>query len=428
MNISRSFFSLYFFVIAIFVIASWVLDEAWNSYIEQDVESYTGYQMMLRAVGDYMVQHPEENWSKVADGVSEKYQVPLSLISSEQLANKDELANQLKDNDIHIYYDDEKVMLYYWIANTNSILEFGPAKLPSRPNLKAYVRAILLLALGALLFIWIWPMSRDLNNLKYSTNQLADGNFETRVSEAKSSMVKPMVNTFNMMASKVKQLLEAHKELTNAVAHELRTPLARSKFALQILEGVEDPEKRAKYQQQIKGDIAELEELINEMLLYSSMENTQPEMLIESTNIEDIVQSQIAQYQHYHGDIELVTKEDNIFAACDGHFIDRAMNNYIANAVKYGRDKIRITIEKDEEFCTLTVEDNGEGVSDEFKAVVFDAFSRGDESRNRETGGFGLGLAIVSRIMHWHHGTAGLKDSELGGAAFYLKWPLKVEE
>jgi len=427
MNISRSFFSLYFFVIAIFVIASWILDEAWNSYIEQDVESYTGYQMMLRAVGDYMVQHPEENWSKVADGVSKKYQVPLKLISSAQLAGRDELSNQLKDNDIHIYYDDEKVMLYYWIANTDSILEFGPAKLPSRPNLKAYVRAILLLALGALLFIWVWPMSRDLNHLKYSTNQLADGNFETRVPEAKSSMVKPMVNTFNMMAQKVKQLLEAHKELTNAVAHELRTPLARSKFALQILEGIDDLEKRAKYQEQIKSDIGELEALINEMLLYSSMENTQPDMLFESTNINDIVQAQVEQYQHYQGDIELVANTA-VYAECDGHFIDRALNNYIANAVKYGHDKIRISIEKDEEFCTLTVEDNGEGVSDQFKAVVFDAFSRGDESRNRETGGFGLGLAIVSRIMHWHGGLAGIKDSDLGGAAFYLKWPLKTVE
>ena len=73
----------------------------------------------------------------------------------------------------------------------------------------------------------------------------------------------------------------------------------------------------------------------------------------------------------------------------------------------------------------VTVEDDGEGVSDELKPVIFDAFSRGDKSRNRETGGFGLGLAIVSRIMEWHQGSVDVVDSELGGACFVLSWPLK---
>lgn len=75
--------------------------------------------------------------------------------------------------------------------------------------------------------------------------------------------------------------------------------------------------------------------------------------------------------------------------------------------------------------CSICVEDNGEGVSDEFKAVIFDAFSRGDQSRNRETGGFGLGLAIVARIMEWHQGEASISDSALGGAAFTLTWPVE---
>ncbi len=75
--------------------------------------------------------------------------------------------------------------------------------------------------------------------------------------------------------------------------------------------------------------------------------------------------------------------------------------------------------------CCICVEDDGEGVTDEFKAVIFDAFSRGDKSRDRETGGFGLGLAIVARIMEWHQGTASVSDSELGGAAFSLIWPVE---
>jgi two-component system OmpR family sensor kinase/two-component system sensor histidine kinase RstB len=85
-----------------------------------------------------------------------------------------------------------------------------------------------------------------------------------------------------------------------------------------------------------------------------------------------------------------------------------------------------VTLSIENEQCKICVEDNGDGVSDEFKRVIFDAFSRGDQSRNRETGGFGLGLAIVARIMEWHQGQATIGDSKLGGASFTLTWPVKL--
>ena len=106
--------------------------------------------------------------------------------------------------------------------------------------------------------------------------------------------------------------------------------------------------------------------------------------------------------------------------------MDRAVNNFISNAIKYGNDKVRVTLSLENEQCQICVEDDGDGVSDEFKQVIFDAFSRGDQSRNRETGGFGLGLAIVARIMEWHQGQASIGDSELGGVAFTLTWPAKL--
>jgi two-component system OmpR family sensor kinase/two-component system sensor histidine kinase RstB len=106
--------------------------------------------------------------------------------------------------------------------------------------------------------------------------------------------------------------------------------------------------------------------------------------------------------------------------------------NFISNAIKYGAGEVRVTVsqvdsdnDKKTRWCRICVEDNGDGISDEFKTVIFDAFSRGDQSRNRETGGFGLGLAIVARIMEWHQGEASIADSDLGGAAFTLTWPIE---
>ncbi len=427
----RSFFSLYFFIITAFIIFSWLLDNVWNSYIEQDVESYTGYKTMLVAVGDYVQKHPKIEWQTLVKRTGERYELPLELIS---LATFDAMEHKdhhvLKKESTHVYYYNDMVVLHYLIPDTESVITLGPAKMPTRPRIKAIYRVFILAFFGVIIFIWLWPMSRDLEQLKIATGEFGQGNFNASAPTAKSAMVAPMMQSFNMMAERIKRLIEAHKELTSAVSHELRTPLARSKFALQMLSTVKDDEKRNKYQQQINSDICELEELINEMLIYAAFDSDRPALSFTSENIYDLVAKQVSTHKLINTQIELVDNAPNLVVICDIHFIDRALNNFISNAIKYGAGKVKVTIsttrsQGNQTLCSICVEDNGEGVSDEFKSVIFDAFSRGDQSRNRETGGFGLGLAIVSRIMEWHQGAANIEDSELGGASFTLTWPIE---
>ncbi|WP_114327287.1 ATP-binding protein [Candidatus Colwellia aromaticivorans] len=429
----RSFFSLYFLIISTFIIFSWLLDNVWNSYIEQDVESYTGYKTMLLAVGDYVQKHPKSEWESLVEQTGIRYQLPLKLISLstfDAMEHKDHHA--LKEEATHVYYYDDMVTLHYLIPNTESVITLGPAKMPTRPRIKAIYRVCILAFFGVIIFIWLWPMSRDLEQLKKATSEFGQGNFKASAPTAKSTMIAPMMQSFNMMAERIKRLIDAHKELTSAVSHELRTPLARSKFALQMLSTVKDEDKRQKYQQQINNDIRELEELINEMLIYASFDSDKPELCFTNENIYELVGKQITNHEQLETKIEFLDNAPDLLAICDNHFINRALNNFISNAIKYGAGKVRVTVsefdsdnDKKTRMCSICVEDNGDGVSDEFKAVIFDAFSRGDQSRNRETGGFGLGLAIVARIMEWHQGEASIADSDMGGAAFTLTWPIE---
>jgi len=427
MKLGRSFFNLYFFIISTFIIFSWALDEVWTSYLEQDIESYTGYKTLMMATGDYVQKHPEEEWENIIEKAGERWQLPLKLMSLEEVEAVDHTDhNALTHSSAHIYYFDEQVVIHYLIKNSNSVITLGPAKMPTRPRVKSTYRVMILATFGVVIFIWLWPMSRDLEELKKATRAFGNGQFDSKAPAAKSTMIAPMIASFNMMAARIKRLIEAHKELTNAVSHELRTPLARTKFALQMLDSIKDDGKRAKYQQQISNDVCELEELINEMLIYAAFDNDKPELNITRTDISALVKQQIAGHDQFVNSIELVNNLPDKFVSCDEHFMDRAVNNFISNAIKYGDDKVRVTLSVQNEQCQICVEDNGEGVSDEFKQVIFDAFSRGDQSRNRETGGFGLGLAIVARIMEWHQGQATIGDSELGGASFTLTWPVKL--
>jgi len=431
MKLHRSFFSLYFLVITTFIIFSWLLDEVWSSYLEQDIESYTGYKTMLHAVGDYIEPKPQNQWNELIKKTSERYKLPLSLMplaEFEKLEHSDH--KYLQEDTTHVYYYDDKVTIHHVMGDSGMVLNLGPAKMPTRPRIEALIRVLILATFGILLFIWLRPVSRDLDQLKKAAADFGQGHFTRRAPTAKSTMMAGMVRSFNMMAERIKRLIEAHKELTNAVSHELRTPLARSKFALQMLATAKDEEKKTKYINQITGDIVELEELINEMLIYAAFDSDKPDLSITAYQISDLINHQVSNHSQFDGEIEFVNNTNNLMVDYDNHFIDRALNNFINNAIKYGGGKVRITLSEKENTmgqneCIISIEDNGDGVSDEFKKIIFDAFSRGDQSRNRETGGFGLGLAIVARIMEWHQGNAKVSDSSLGGATFTLTWPTK---
>jgi two-component system OmpR family sensor kinase len=406
MKLGRSFFSLYFLIISIFIVFSWMLDEAWSSYLEQDLESYTGYKSMLLALSNYLEKHPEDQWQEILSKAAKQWQLPLKLMSAPEVkAISHQNHDVIKEKNTHIYYDNNAVEIHHRINNAGTVIVLGPAKMPTQPRLEALIRVILLATLACILFFWLRPLSRDLDQLQKTAIEFGQESFDVVAPQARSTMAAPMVTAFNTMASRIKRLIDAHKELSTAVAHELRTPLARTKFALEMLACTDDKAKQEKYRKAISKD--------------------KPEINFSEESLVNIVEKQVNNYQQFEQKINIINLLGNERVEVDRHFIGRALNNYISNAIKYGNGEIDITITKSEDHCQINVTDNGEGVCDDFKCTIFDAFSRGDVSRNRETGGFGLGLAIVCRIMEWHGGSASVVDSKNGGASFMLRWPIK---
>tara|TARA_R110000744_G_scaffold115366_2_gene215899 strand:- start:2660 stop:3952 length:1293 start_codon:yes stop_codon:yes gene_type:complete len=426
MKLGRSFFSLYFLIISIFIVFSWMLDEVWSSYLEQDIESYTGYKSMLLSLSNYLEKHPENEWQEIISGAAKQWQLPLKLMSEQQEKIISHQRNDvIKEDNTHIYYDNDAVEIHHRINSAGTVIVLGPAKMPTRPRVEALIRVILLACLACILFFWLRPLSRDLDQLRKTAIDFGQESFDVVAPKASSKMTEPMVTAFNTMASRIKRLIDAHKELSTAVAHELRTPLARTKFALQMLGCTDDKAKQEKYRTAISKDICELEQLINEMLIYASFDSDRPELNFNEESLVEIVEKQVSNYQQFDQKFNIINMLGDVSVQADRQFIGRALNNYISNAIKYGKGEIDITIMQKDDHCQIKVTDNGEGVSDDFKCTIFDAFSRGDTSRNRETGGFGLGLAIVCRIMEWHGGSASVVDSEHGGATFILSWPIK---
>src|SRR5690606_11470137 len=109
----------------------------------------------------------------------------------------------------------------------------------------------------------------------------------------------------------------------------------------------------------------------------------------------------------------------------DPAMMDLALSNLLVNACRYAASTIRIAFERDGERCALAVEDDGPGIPEAEREAVFKAFARLDDSRSRDTGVYGLGLASVARIAALHGGSAGAERSSLGGARIVVTWPYR---
>ncbi|MFT5814505.1 MAG: two-component system OmpR family sensor kinase, partial [Psychroserpens sp.] len=178
MKLSRSFFSLYFLIISIFIVFSWMLDEAWSSYLEQDIESYTGYKTMLLALSNYLEQHPEEQWEEILSRAAKQWQQPLKLMSPQAVkAIIHQRHDVIKEENTHIYYDNDAVEIHHRINDTGIVIVLGPAKMPTRPRVEALIRVILLASLACLLFFWLRPLSRDLDQLRKTAIEFGQESF-----------------------------------------------------------------------------------------------------------------------------------------------------------------------------------------------------------------------------------------------------------
>jgi len=221
----------------------------------------------------------------------------------------------------------------------------------------------------------------------------------------------------------VSQLIQSQKEMTAALSHEMRTPLARVRFAMAVLEGEVDEELHGQLRA-VNADVQQIDDLISDMLDYARLDHPGLRMDRQEVALEPWLKQVAAGCPPHEKALECVRDGGLEHACMEPRLMELALNNLLVNALRYAKQRVRVEITRDHDVYRLVVEDDGDGIPEADRAAVFRAFTRLDTSRNRETGGFGLGLAIVSRIAALHRGRviAGASRS-LGGARLALEWP-----
>ncbi|MBN9422023.1 MAG: two-component sensor histidine kinase [Candidatus Accumulibacter sp. 66-26] len=437
-SLSRLFFNFYLLAMGSFVAIAIFADFVISTAVKGITDDYTSRFMRgtIVLIEEDLFRKPRHEWQKTLKTLDEKFAYKLAIAERWSLKLPPKQAEKLDAGELAI--DAQGDILYHRLKQTSQVLVVGPLSPDRNPE---YQRGIPLdlrislltwsligLCLAIAVWFWIRPVWRDLEAMRKTARALGEGNFDARAPKERSRAFDLLAETLNGMAERIQRLIATQKELSSAISHELRTPIARMRFALEMIAETEGREERERLWRMMEGDLDELDSLIDSSLTYARFEREQPEVQVSQVEfapwLEDEVDAIRILGRKLEVSVDTTALPSGLVVQLDRKSMPYAIKNLLRNAIKYARTRIRVSAEIAGEQLLVHVDDDGLGIPEDERERVFSAFTRLDRSRDRGTGGYGLGLAIARLVLEQHGGSASAAESPLGGARFTLAWPL----
>jgi two-component system sensor histidine kinase RstB len=421
----KLFVQFYLLLIGCFLVAVLLIGAVYKQAVDKVGERYLSdlLRTTLSLIETELRGVPQELWSEklAQDGHRFTFHVQ---VEPEKSFDLDDASQQALERG-EIVMLEKNYLFLQKIDNSDFVLVAGPLRyLFFLHQLKWFDYALLIfigLSLAVPVLLWMRPHWQDLMTLEPTAVKLAHGHFSARARLPEKSGVRRVGQAFNRMADSIAELLASKKALTNAVAHELRTPLARLRYRLALMDGADE-----RTLQPMEKDLDEIDKLIEELLLHSKLDRPEAPLIPctfdAASWLDDRIEAQKALAPALNWIRQELDASTQAITA-DHHLLTRVLDNLLSNARRYTNTLVRISIKLEQGQHMLIVEDDGQGVPPEDRERVFAAFVRLDKSRDRSTGGHGLGLAIVERIARAHRGQVRVEASDEGGARFIFSWP-----
>jgi signal transduction histidine kinase len=287
-------------------------------------------------------------------------------------------------------------------------------------GLIAFLGALALaVALGA--YPVVRRMTRRLERLQAGVEDLGAGKLSARIPLEGKDEIARLTASFNRSAERIEQLVGSQKLLLANASHELRTPLTRLKLGLELMRREDGDDRRA----QIDADIAELDQLIEEILLASRLDAGAETLTLESVDLLGLAAEEASHYD------EVTVTGQPIVMQGDARLLRRMLRNLLDNAMRHGRPPIAVHVERDKDRAILQVVDHGDPIPVAERDAIFQPFNRSEfpsKAHGPALGGrhgSGLGLALVRAIARQHGGEAELAGGASKGNTFRAILPLK---
>lgn len=278
----------------------------------------------------------------------------------------------------------------------------------------ALLLGLLFVAVAAGVYPVVRRLTRRLEGLRSGVEAFGGGALDARVDDAGHDEVAAVARSFNRAAARIEVLVQSHRSLLANASHELRSPLARMKMALAMLDDA-GPMQRPALKTELHSDIAELDALVEEVLLASRLDSGQMRPRRDRVDLLALAVEEGARFGTEVGGEPIVLNGDE-------RLLRRALRNLLENARRYGGGEVAIGIAPRAgggDGAEVRVCDRGPGVPAEFTERIFEPFFRLPGHAERE-GGVGLGLALVRQIARSHGGEARVEPRIGGGSCFVL--------
>ncbi|RDS82663.1 sensor histidine kinase [Dyella psychrodurans] len=272
-------------------------------------------------------------------------------------------------------------------------------------------------------------VSRPIEAMRGATRKMAAGEFATRVDRQWSDAhdeLGQLARDFNTMAERIELLVTHERGVLQDLSHELRSPLARLHLILDLAQHSGDREKASEHFRRAEHEIARMDRMTTEMLALSRLEGGLPGMERDAVDLAELVKERVdaAHVEAQARGIQFhMSNGHPVIVHGSGVLLERALDNVIANAVKFSPDngRVDVIVDSQQNQARVCVRDHGPGVpSDELEAV-FRPFYRGTNAAH--AAGHGLGLAIVHRVMQVHDGSVVARNGEDGGLEVTMQLP-----
>ena len=253
--------------------------------------------------------------------------------------------------------------------------------------------------------------------LRKGAERIRLGELNFRVKGNRQDELGELTESINHMADSLQSMLEAKRQLLLAISHELRTPITRAKLRLEFMPQSDEKD-------QLKEDIQEIEQLITDLIEAERLNEEHAVLTAEPTPLAAFVEGVCEQFESYPGGLELELPDEDREFIIDNLRVRLLITNLVNNAIRHGESNpIIVRVSFNGEFAHLEVEDHGEGIAAEHLTHICEPFYRADSARQRNTGGFGLGLYLC-RLIAQAHGGELIIESQLGkGTHIKVKLP-----
>ncbi len=404
------------------VLLSWLIDSFATDSYEQD--DFSQQREVLSGMVSYLESVEAEKRPKTLSELNKHFNLDMEFAANDTLALPSPLRQQLSQPSGLVLADDEGL---YLVRSTAGLSGYHLAmRLPKPEQQKQDLLLTVLFYTGFSLCMWLplIPLTQRISVLANAAAKFANGKLGTRISTNRFSYTKQLEQSFNAMAEQINALLEENKLMASSLSHDIRTPIACLRFGLDAALDTEDPNAQHRYLSRMEKDLDTMESMLSSYLNYAALQQQSAELNFSTVQLNNYLEEIVEQLSSQFNSVNVtVYCPSGLHINADLHWLARAIQNIIGNALRYAKSRIDIHVSVQNQYLDICISDDGPGIAQQEYDAVLKPFYQSAKHRNQQ--GYGLGLAICNKVLMWHKGTLLVGNCpKLGGAKFTLRLPL----